>query len=236
MKYAYDSQERRYQSLRALGTAVDYAGRSFDQFDLRPFLEQVLPTLMFSTPRPRVLEYGTGTGPGACFLAARGFQVDAIDLAPTAIELARAFAAQRRLEVNFEVRDICSLGDRKETYDLVIDNFCRHRLITDEERRRAAGVVREALKSTGYFIIGTVVYRADRVLGEDRYDPATGILYRKLATDSHDYDDAVCWADGWRAPVARHLCAERIRAELECSGFRVLRQDGGRVLCDKGIV
>jgi len=39
-----------------------------------------------------VLEYGCGTGAAACFLAAQGFRVDAVDLIPQAITLARRFA------------------------------------------------------------------------------------------------------------------------------------------------
>lgn len=40
--------------------------------------------------RGRVLDAGCGTGDNAVFLASRGFQVTAVDIAPTAIETARS--------------------------------------------------------------------------------------------------------------------------------------------------
>ncbi len=233
MKYSDVQRDTCYQQLRELGKAVDYAGGSFENFDLRPFLEQMLPGLTVSTTRPRVLEYGTGTGPGACFLAARGFQVDAIDLSPTAIELARKFAAQRNLDIHYEVADICSLICQSPVYDLVIDNFCLHCLVTDERRRSALAAVGSMLKPSGYFLIGTAVFRADRDLGEDQCDPRTGIRYRKVGADAHGYEDAVFRDDGWYFPRTRYVRADELKSELAQAGFRVIYQDGGRVLCGK---
>jgi hypothetical protein len=59
------------------------------------------------------------TGAAACFLAARGFRVDAVDLIPQAITLARRFARQRGFEVDFGVQDICALADEpvRKRYD-----------------------------------------------------------------------------------------------------------------------
>lgn len=53
-----------------------------------------------------MLEYGCGTGAAACFLAQRGFQIDAVDLVPDAIAMARQFAAERGLAIRFAVQDI----------------------------------------------------------------------------------------------------------------------------------
>jgi 2-polyprenyl-3-methyl-5-hydroxy-6-metoxy-1,4-benzoquinol methylase len=79
-------------------------GGGFDEFPNRAFLERVLPELGDPVD---VLEYGCGTGPAACFLAERGLRVDAVDLIPEAIELARQFAHERGLRVNFAVQDVC---------------------------------------------------------------------------------------------------------------------------------
>ena len=234
MKYSDVLRDTCYQRLRGLGKAVDYAGASFENFDLpaRSF-KLMLPGLTFPTTRPRVLEYGTGTGPGACFLAARGFQVDAIDLSPTAIELAQKFAAERKLDIRYEVADICCLSGRRHVYDLVIDNFCLHCLVTDQQRRRAAAAVRSMLKPSGYYLIGTAIFRADRDLGEDQCDSRTGIRYRKVGANPHGYEDAVLRDDGWYFPRTRYVRADELKSELARAGFRVLYQDGGRVLCDK---
>ena len=77
----------------------------------RSFLEQVIPKLdLPAAAETTALEYGCGTGPAACFLAARDFQVDAIDLIPEAITLARRMAEERGVRVAFSVADICALA------------------------------------------------------------------------------------------------------------------------------
>jgi SAM-dependent methyltransferase len=232
MTYAFLEQELRYQRLSALGKAVDYAGKDFEQFDLRPFLEYIWPVLTFREARPRALEYGTGTGPGACFLARRGLQVDAIDISPTAIHLARMFAAQRNLEINYQVEDICNFSCPERRYDLVVDNFCLLRVITDERRRRALAVVRSTLKPTGYFVLGTSIFRAGRYNSGDYVDAATGIIYREVeALPPETCDDVLEWNGRLLYALARHVRPEAFRAELEQAGFRILWQAGGRVLC-----
>jgi hypothetical protein len=75
MDYRYEENEVSYQRLqRTADSAVDYAGRSFEDFDLRPFLEMLLPRTTFSGERPRAFEYGTGTGPGGMFSGGSGIR------------------------------------------------------------------------------------------------------------------------------------------------------------------
>jgi 2-polyprenyl-3-methyl-5-hydroxy-6-metoxy-1,4-benzoquinol methylase len=105
---------------------VAYKGDEFADFDLRPFLDEMLLQLPIRSDGSRAFEYGTGTGPGACYLAERGFRVDAIDTSSVTIEMARRFTAERGLEVTYEVGDIANLRPWKRTYNLVVDNFCLH--------------------------------------------------------------------------------------------------------------
>ena len=82
-KYYLDEHEAGYRRIKAEGKTNwdELHGLSgFDNFAMRPVFEWALPLLNFSVPQPRTLEYGCGTGPGACFLAARGFRVDGIDI------------------------------------------------------------------------------------------------------------------------------------------------------------
>src|SRR5262245_19234876 len=62
----------------------------------------------------RTLEIGCGTGTNALWLAGRGFEVLGIDVAPLAIDRARAKASACR----FEVRDIFAPG-LDERFDFV---------------------------------------------------------------------------------------------------------------------
>jgi SAM-dependent methyltransferase len=233
MDYRYEENEVSYQRLqRTADGAVDYAGRSFEDFDLRPFLEMVLPLMTFSGERPRAFEYGTGTGPGACFLTARGFVVDAVDISSTAIALARRFAEERRLTVSFTVCDIRSMDPPGPLYDLVVDNFCLQWLVADGERRRVLSMARSLLKRGGYFVIGTVPYRPGRDFGTDHFDPLTGIVHRRLPAYPGANEEAVRIGAEWFVPWRRLvLSPELLRAELERAGFRVRHQDGARCLC-----
>jgi SAM-dependent methyltransferase len=232
ISYAYEQNEIRYQRLQTLDKATDYAGRSFENFDLRQFLEAVLLMMTFSGERPRAFEYGTGTGPGACFLAARGFGVDAVDISPTAIAMAHRFADERRLTVSFTVCDIRSMISPGPVYDLVVDNFCLQWIVTDGDRRRTLATVRGLLKPSGYFVVGTVPYRASRDFGTDRFDPSTGIVYRRLPADSGAYESAVRDGAEWSVPWLRLvLSPELLRDELERAGFRVTHQDAACCLC-----
>lgn len=225
--------EGRYQNLAESPVAVDYAGRSFEDFDLREFLTSCLERMQFASPRPRVLEYGTGTGPGACFLAARGFEVEAIDISPTAIALARRYAAERGLQIRYLVADICGFTAAEQSYDLVIDSFCLHRIVADAARRRAMQNVRRLLKPAGYYLLGSVVYRADRDYGADRLDPRTGIVYSPLTAGQEHSLDAVQWEGRWWYARHRHLTPLQLREELEAAGFAVHDQAGagGWLLC-----
>jgi SAM-dependent methyltransferase len=232
--YRYRESEASYWRLRATRSPVDYAGRSFDDFDLRSFLDSALRSMVFSDLRPCAFEYGTGTGAGACFLAARGFEVDAIDISPTAIALAQRFASERHLKVAFAVADITRMTPPGPLYDLVVDNFCLQYVIREDERHQVLRTVRDLLKKDGYFVIGTVPYRDGRDFGPDRFDPSSGIVYRRLPVDSAPCEEAVLFGGEWFAPWRRLvLRPEALRLELEAAGFRVLHQDGARCLCDR---
>jgi SAM-dependent methyltransferase len=68
-----------------------------------------------------VLDAGCGTGEHALLAASLGHPVVGVDLAPTAIELARAKAADRGLDVEFAVADAFELGSLGRTFDTVLD-------------------------------------------------------------------------------------------------------------------
>jgi len=232
VRYGVAEQEARYRKIAEDGRSVDWKGESFDQFDLRPFLESVLASLP-AAGVARALEYGTGTGPGACFLAARGWRVDAIDISPSAIDIARRIALERGLSVDFRVQDVCELASPPETYELVVDNYCLQRIVSDADRSRALRAVRRTLKREGTFVLGTALARGDRDLGADRFDEQSGIRYRRLEPSDTDYDDEIL-IDGARyAPVRRYVTVRDLHAELVRHGFTVSHQEGGRVVCRK---
>ena len=66
----------------------------------------------------RALDMGCGAGGNAMWLAARGWQVTAVDFSDVAIQKARQRATERGVEVNFVVADAAAFQPQDE-YDLI---------------------------------------------------------------------------------------------------------------------
>lgn len=67
------------------------------------FLAESLQSLPLEEESGKALDLGTGSGVGAVFAAARGFQVTALDLNPEAVRCARINALLNRMEERIEV-------------------------------------------------------------------------------------------------------------------------------------
>jgi SAM-dependent methyltransferase len=83
------------------------------------------------TLRPgRALDLGCGPGRNALYLAARGFEVDAVDLSPAAVAWAGERARESRAAVRFHCGDAFALAGTALSgpYDLVYDSGCFHHL------------------------------------------------------------------------------------------------------------
>ncbi|MCB9779634.1 MAG: class I SAM-dependent methyltransferase [Alphaproteobacteria bacterium] len=100
-------------------------------------------------PGGRALELGCGTGTNSRFLAASGWQVVAVDLAPTAI--ARARAGSEGHDIHFANADILAEPGADSPlqagpFDLVFDRGCFHCFEAPADQalfaRRVAGALR----------------------------------------------------------------------------------------------
>jgi 2-polyprenyl-3-methyl-5-hydroxy-6-metoxy-1,4-benzoquinol methylase len=246
VRYYQAEHESAYRKIEQLGYSQwndlfdQSSAWTFDYFQNRTFLERVISRLDFSAASAtRVLEYGCGTGPAACFLAAHGFQVDAIDLIPEAITLARRMANERGVRVAFSVADICALASEPVTrrYDLVLDSYCLQSIVTDQDRGTVFSAVRARLKPSGYYVVSTALHVPGR---KDEpgfyYDASTGIYYREVPAGS-TADHVVEIGGRWHIPHRRHLSANALRDELVSEGFHVLSlecSDPGDVVCCLG--
>ena len=67
----------------------------------------------------RAIDLGCGEGDNAIFLAEHGFQVTAVDFAPSAIKGAKASDAG--VDVDFVIDDITTLATVSGTFDIVVD-------------------------------------------------------------------------------------------------------------------
>jgi len=96
----------------------------------------------------RVLDAGCGTGEHALLAASRGADAIGVDLAPTAIALARAKAAKRGLSARFEVADALDLPRQALTVDTVIDSGVFH-IFDDEDRAKYVAGLAAVLRPGG---------------------------------------------------------------------------------------
>lgn len=85
--------------------------------------------------RGRVLDVGCGTGEHALLAAGLGLDATGIDLAPTAIRLAKQKTQERGIEARFLEFDALDLSALGEHYDTVLDCGLFH-VFDDADRRR----------------------------------------------------------------------------------------------------
>jgi 2-polyprenyl-3-methyl-5-hydroxy-6-metoxy-1,4-benzoquinol methylase len=252
MKYYYRQHLLGYEKIKAEGKTAwteIHDGKGFDDFPSRSFLEAALPRLVFDTDEPCTFEYGCGTGPGACFLASKGFEVDAVDIIPAAIEIARRMAKQRGLDIHYEVMDICDLPGDGKLCDMIVDSYCLQGIVFDAERQKLFAAISTRLKSQGYYLISTAYYDEHRfrAAGFIR-DKVSGAVYHRYRDDcminienglvyliTHEkpvgFEPILQISEMWCIPYRRHLKPEELRIELESAGFRVLYQDMGHFVC-----
>jgi SAM-dependent methyltransferase len=104
----------------------------------------------------RTLEIGCGTGVNALFLARQAFDVLGVDIAPRAIERARARPAQARCR--FEALDFLTATPAGGPFDFVFDRGCWHVFDDAADRERFAARVAELLAPGGKWLslIGSI--------------------------------------------------------------------------------
>ncbi len=182
-------------------------------------------------------------------MAERGFRVDASDLVPVAVEVAREIATNRNLDIHYAVMDVTEIPHIGTKYDLIVDSYCLQGIVLDSDRGRVFSAVHARLNPRGYYLISTAMYDPSRHHGEDRtvdsdsgrvfhryddhdiFDPQTDIQYGLFSDDElgdgpEDYEASVRVADNWYLPHRRYRTPEGLRSELEDQRFRVLLQRG----------
>jgi SAM-dependent methyltransferase len=87
-----------------------------------------------------VLDAGCGTGENALHIASLGFEVLGVDVAETAVAIARQKSADRGIEAEFAVADALQLGRLDRTFETVLDCGLFHAFDGDERREYVASL------------------------------------------------------------------------------------------------
>ena len=114
----------------------DYQGRSEPSLLVVAWADRL--------PKGRALDLACGNGRNALYLAERGYEVDALDIAEPALKLVRDAAGERGLSVNTILADLDDHPLPAETYDLITTSFYLNRSLIP--------VMRNALKPGGFVL------------------------------------------------------------------------------------
>lgn len=103
---------------------------AYTQLPDLPYIAAI-PERLGKAGATRVLDLGCGSGWLSIYLARAGFLVAGIDIAPHAIELARAWAGAEGLAVQFDCGDIGDLPYPPGSFDAVVANSIFEHLTYD---------------------------------------------------------------------------------------------------------
>ena len=110
-------------------------------------------------PGWRVADIGCGNGILACEAALMGAEVDAIDISPAMLALAKIYARGRKASVRTQPAGLLSFAYQPCSYDLIVSEFTLHHL-PDFWKAVALARIHRALKPGADFYLRDIVYVA----------------------------------------------------------------------------
>lgn len=101
-----------------------------------------------------ILDVGCGEAAISLYMAERGHTTVGLDMSPTAIDLARAEAAQRGLaNATFEVADISAFGGYDGRFGTIVDSTLFHSIPVEAREGYQQSIVRAAAPGASYFVL-----------------------------------------------------------------------------------
>src|SRR6266478_8153344 len=105
----------------------------------------------------RVADIGCGNGMLACEAAMMGAEVDAIDISPAMLALAKIQASNRKIAIRTQSAGLLSFAYQPDTYDLMVSEFTLHHL-PDFWKAVALSRIHDALKPGANFYLRDIVF------------------------------------------------------------------------------
>ena len=116
-----------YNQRRQLG--LDSAVASiYDRHDDSDFRARAALTMLGVQRGWRVADIGCGNGVLACEAAMMGAEVDAIDISPAMLALAKIQALDRKVALRTQPAGLLSFTSQPNSYDLIVSESTRHHL------------------------------------------------------------------------------------------------------------
>ncbi len=118
-------------------------------------LEEVIET--YTIPPCPALELGAGTCSDAIWLVKQGFNVTAMDVSPTAVEIAKKKVSDAGVNIDIILADVLKDKIPNGPFRLIFDRGCFHSLEMPEDKSRLVGIIHDHLEPDGYWfsIIGS---------------------------------------------------------------------------------
>ena len=146
----YYTQRRRLGLHSAVASIYD----RHDDSDLRA---RAALTMLGVQPGWRVADIGCGNGLLAVEAALMGAQVDAIDISPAMLALAKIQASDRKVAVRTQPAGLLSFAYKPSSYDLIVSEFALHHL-PDFWKAVALARIHAALKPGASFYLRDIVF------------------------------------------------------------------------------
>jgi SAM-dependent methyltransferase len=227
MKYNYAEYEKDYQLIAKQGKNVRSElfdkNKTFDSFYMKTFLDELIDKNVINK-NDHIFEYGTGTGPVANYLSNLGFNLTAIDISPSAINIAVDNNIKHQNNVAFFVDDISNPINNYESYEIILDSYCLQSIVFKEEREVLYNFVKQHLKTDGKYILEFAGFSNKRDYSKCYIDEKTGIIYRNISRykkDSKIQNTRIINGIEY-VPYRRHFKLDEIEDELEENGFKIV--------------
>lgn len=136
-------------------------------------------------PGSRVLDLGCGIGTESVFLAARGFEVSALDISPNAVGRGRRLADVYGVRVDWRVGDALDLPFEAGEFEVVTDRGCFH-CLHGHERAAFSEQVARVLAPGGLYVLRCF---ASQRPGEPWPDVSGDFVTRTFGVGSKDLWD-----------------------------------------------